>query len=360
MSRDTDCYVMQDGLVKDGIVPAAGFSDFSDLSDGSEDGETRWLAPIPPTAAALLAATGGGTVHDVESSSTGSGSLSVDKLCVSDLSTHIGLQSYGGVIYPKAQEDFRFSRLDPTKPLLFDASKPAKKSNFLPPLNPRFDEEAVAKNCWFGGIKRESAVLNPLVDFADSELLQSMDVNDILMDHFYPLMDVTSSPENRTRSGIVERAWKLARLYDPLLLYGCSPVDWNLPALEKDSGAFLDAIEPQFRRGGAEARGAMAAADYNWDTFPFPDGEDLDQQFYGNIVDLIRHRQNQNLPGRINLERISEYLGDYPGFLLLREVVVEGIRVHTDPEYRKNPYENLRSQELALQGVIICKHAMDS
>ena len=327
----------------------------SDLSDDSCVGIMRSSAPVPPTREDLLC-----DQADVSmASSVSSNDMLVNAVLgpaltttsssseTTELSTHIGWSRPGGFYEPPEEVE------------LFDPSKGPKKSNFVPRHNPNFDEKG-AMNEWVSGrLKRESAVLNPLVDYADSPLLQPEDINDIMLDHFYPLMDVYSSPEERTRAKIVERALALAKLYDPLLIQGCVPINWDRDDLGVEFSDFLDSIKPKFQRGGAEARAALAAESYNWDTFSFPDGEALRDECHGDMVELVRKRQIASLPDRINLHKIMEYLWDFPGFDLLREVVVEGVKVHPDPEYHKNMYENLRGQEVTLQNVI-CKHAMDS
>ena len=331
----------------------------SDMSD-DESGVERLFAATPPTlqelhtqpwrvaspsvsSAAEDAALVGARQVLTDSQSS---DPSVDRFGVSSgLSSHIDEKSI-----PKSYHSLQPDRM-------YDPKKGWKKSNYVPPDNPNFDEVG-AQRKFVSGVKKNAALLNPLLDSANCDLLQPADINDIILDSFLPLADAFSTPMDRNRQGIVNRAISLARLYDPILVLGCEPIHWDFPALSYDLQSYLDEIAPQFRKGGAEARAAAAAFDYNWDTFPFPDGEAL-QGCHGNILELIRLRQEQSRPGRINLERISTHLPDYPKFQLLREVVVEGLRVFPDPQFVKNYYEKFRKQEMVLQGVI-CKHAMDS
>jgi hypothetical protein len=324
------------------VVVTDGYT--SDLSRDSRVGQWHDTAPLPVnTMDELLGVVeevivDAPYISDVYSSSE----ESTPHDGASDLSTHVGRS---------------VDKYVPQVVGYYDVQKGSVKDNLLPRHNPGFDTVKAASD-WVPGIKLASAVLNPLVDYADSELLHSSDINDIMLDHFYPLMDVGVPPENRNRGAIVARAFNLAQLYNPMLIHGHSLEDWKLPELQHEFESFLDTLRPKFERGGAERRAAIAAADYNWDTFPFPDEEEL-KMCHGHVVDLIRKKQHAARPDRINLERITEHLGDYPGFELLREVVVDGVWVFPDSKYRKNMYEEMRAQEKILQSVI-CKHAMDS
>jgi hypothetical protein len=216
---------------------------------------------------------------------------------------------------------------------------------------------------------KNSISIHPLVSILDPESISidgslhktaqvtvgPEDVFDHILDEDCP----PPLPEGMSETewaGYVEEALQQAVQYCPLLVPG-NILTSIAPSDLLNFKEYLLMLRKRFRQDGLELLAANAAKGVNWDSFNFcSDINDLIRH-NGNMAALCDTRQKLLEPDGLNLNRVRTHLAGYPLLRKVEKLVDHGIHIYPDPKYKKNPFEQLRPQEIKLASCL-CQNAL--